>query len=99
VFIGMVYARRSLLVLKLWIRQALFRGRPWRGPADLVWNHVESLGTKAYTPDEVRRLLASFSSVTLKNFITTYDTARFPRWLWRFFPDDWGWFITFKAVR
>jgi ubiquinone/menaquinone biosynthesis C-methylase UbiE len=98
-FIGMVYGRRSLLVLKLWVRQALLKGHPWRSPADVVWNHVESPGTKAYTAGEVRRLLGDFSSVALKPFITTYDTRSFPRWLQRLLPDAWGWFITFKAVR
>jgi hypothetical protein len=98
-FIGMVYGRRSLLVLKLWVRHALLKGRPWRTPSDLVWNQVESVGTKAYTTAEARQLLAGFSSVALKSFVTTYDRAGFPRWLSRFFPDAWGWFITFRAVR
>ena len=98
-FIGMVYGRYSLLVLKLWVRQALLKGRPWRSLADVVWNHVESPGTKAYSAREVRRLLGGFSSVALKRFITTYDTAAFPSWARRLFPDDWGWFVTFRAVR
>jgi ubiquinone/menaquinone biosynthesis C-methylase UbiE len=98
-FIGMVYGRRSLLAFKLWIRHALLKGRPWRSPAALIWNYVESVGTKAYTSNEVRRLLTGFSSVALKSFITTYDTVGFPRCLWRLLPDDWGWFVTFKAVR
>lgn len=98
-FIGMVYGRHSLLVLKLWVRQALLKGRPWRSPADIVWHNVESPGTKAYTAREVHGLLAGFSSVTLKPFITSYDVAKFPLWLRRLLPDDWGWFITFKAVR
>lgn len=98
-FIGMVYGRRSLLVLKLWVRQALLKGRPWRSLDDIVWHHVESLGTKAYTTGEVRRLLSRFSTVTIKPFITTYDTNKLPGWIRCLFPDDWGWFITFKAVR
>ena len=99
VFIGMIYARHSLLVLKLWFRHGLLKGQPWRSLADIVWNHVESPGTKAYTSDEARRLLGGFSSITLKPFITTYETTRFPRWLHRLIPDAWGWFITFRAVR
>jgi SAM-dependent methyltransferase len=98
-FIGMVYGLHSIAVLKVWVRHALMAGRPWRALRDVVWHHVESVGTKAYTSDEVRVLLKDFSSLTLRPFITTYDTASFPRWLHRFFPDDWGWFITFEAVR
>jgi len=98
-FIGMVYGLRSLLVLKLWVRQALLKGRPWRSFSDVVWNHVESVGTKAYTAREVRGLLAGFSSMRIKSFLTTYDTSRLFPWMQRLLPDDWGWFITFTAVR
>ena len=98
-FIGMVYGRRSLLATKLWLRHALLNGHPWRNLSDVIWNHMESPGTKAYTANEVRRLLSCFSSVTLKPFMTTYDTSNLPRWLLRFFSDEWGWFITFRAVR
>lgn len=97
VFVGMIYGRHSLVVLKLWLRHGLLTGRPFRSGADLVWNHVESVGTKAYTLDETRALLAGFGAVEIEPFLTTYDTASFPRWLARFFPDDWGWFISFKA--
>lgn len=99
VFIGMVYGLRSPAVLKLWLRHALLRGRPWRSLRDVVWHHVESIGTKAYTKAEVRGLLSDYASVTLQPLMTTYDTTSFPCWLHRFFPDDWGWFIAFTARR
>ncbi len=98
-FIGMVYGLHSPAVLKLWLRHALLRGRPWRSLRDVVWYHVESIGTKAYTKAEVRGLLSDFAAVTLQPLMTTYDTTSFPRWLHRFFPDDWGWFIAFTARR
>jgi ubiquinone/menaquinone biosynthesis C-methylase UbiE len=98
-FIGMVYGLHSPAVLKVWVRQALLKGRPWRSFSDVVWHHVESVGTKAYTLAGARALLDAFSGVTLIPLMTTYDTATFPRWLHRFFPDDWGWFIAFRAVR
>ena len=98
-FIGMIYGRRSLAVLKLWLRHALMKGRVWRSFADVVWNHVESVGTKAYTVREARGLLAGFAQTEVTPLLTTYDTTSFPRWLARFFPDDWGWFIAFRAVK
>jgi ubiquinone/menaquinone biosynthesis C-methylase UbiE len=99
VFIGMVYGRRSLAVFRTWVRHALLKGRPWRTFADVTWHHMESVGTKAYSVSEVRQLFRRFADVHIQPFITPYDTARYPRWLSRFFPDDWGWFITVKALR
>jgi SAM-dependent methyltransferase len=96
-FIGMIYGRRSLATVKLWARHALLRGRPWRSFADVVWDHVESVGTKSYSLTEARALLAGFSAVEVAAVLTTYDLASFPHWLARFFPDDWGWFITLRA--
>jgi hypothetical protein len=93
----MIYGRRSVLTFKLWVRHALLKGRPWRSPSDVVWHHVESIGTKAYTVAEARALFASFAEVEAKPVLTTYDTALFPGWIARFFPDDWGWFITLRT--
>lgn len=99
VFIGMVYGRHSPTVLKVWLKHALLRGKPWRSFADVVWNHVESVGTKAYTAPELQQLFAEFSSLTAKPVITPYDTRKLPNWLSQYFPDSWGWFITLKAVK
>lgn len=98
-FIGMVYGRRSPAVFKLWVRHGLLRGRPWRSFADIVWNHVESIGTKAYTPVEVIRLLGSFSSLAVTPIMTSYDLNSWPAWIGRLFPERWGWFIIFDAIK
>lgn len=97
VFIGMVYARHCPAVLKLWAKHALLRGRPWRTFTDVVWHHMESIGTKAYTNAEVRALLSQFRAVELLRCITPYDTKRFPPLLSQYFPDAWGWNICFRA--
>jgi ubiquinone/menaquinone biosynthesis C-methylase UbiE len=96
-FLGMIYGRRSMLTFKLWVRHAVLRGRPWRSASDVSWHHVESTGTKAYTVAEARALFGTFAEVEARPLITTYDKALFPRWLARFFPDDWGWFIALRA--
>jgi ubiquinone/menaquinone biosynthesis C-methylase UbiE len=98
-FIGMLYGRRSPLVLRAWVRHALLRGQPWRSFSDVVRQHVESVGTKAYTVSEVGALFSRFRQLEVRPLITPYDTARYPRWLARLFPDRWGWFITVKALR
>jgi ubiquinone/menaquinone biosynthesis C-methylase UbiE len=97
VFIGMLYGRYSPLVAKLWLRHALGKGRPWRSFADVLWHHMESVGTKAYTQKEVRGLLDEFRHVELQRFITPYDTSRFPKAISKFFPDSWGWNVCFHA--
>lgn len=97
IFIGMMYGRRSPTAFKLWVRRALLKGKPWRSFADVIWHYMESIGTKAYTVSELKRLFSEFSSFSAKPVITISD--RWPAWLARFFPDEWGWFITLKAIK
>jgi ubiquinone/menaquinone biosynthesis C-methylase UbiE len=96
-FIGMMYGRRSLKVLTAWVYYALLRGRPWRSFREVLWNHVESKGTKAYTVKELGALFHLFREFSAKPIITPYDTRVWPRWLHQFFPQRWGWFIALKA--
>ena len=49
----MVYNRRSLLALRLWVRHALLAGAPWRSFEWVLHHHMESLGTKGYTRNEL----------------------------------------------
>lgn len=98
-FIGMLYGRRSAAAVKLWIRHALLQRRPWRSLTDVIWHHMESIGTKAYTVPELRTLFSDFSSFQPEPLLTPYDTERWPRWLSRLFPNAWGWFIVFRVVR
>jgi ubiquinone/menaquinone biosynthesis C-methylase UbiE len=98
-FIGMMYGRRSLTALRFWVRFALLKGRPWRSVADVLAHHVESLGTKAYTVRELEGLFARFRDVKARPVITVADTSDWPNAISRFFPDDWGWFITLSAAK
>jgi len=98
-FVGMVYGRRSPHVFKVWVRQALLRGRPWRSAADVIWHHVESIGTKSYTVKEAHQLFGVFSGREIAPAITPYDTSHWPSWISRFFPSQWGWFITVRATK
>lgn len=96
-FIGMMYARRSLVALRYWALHGLFKGRPWRSLSDVLWHHMESVGTKAYTHRELRRMFGRFADVRTQSHLTTYDTHRLPAWLTQFFPDRAGWFISIRA--
>lgn len=96
-FIGMLYGSRSLVVLKLWIRHGLLAGRPFRSRAELVWNHMESVGTKAYTTAEVARLFEAFSAARIEPIVTSHDRNLVPRRIAALLPASWGWFITIQA--
>jgi SAM-dependent methyltransferase len=98
-FIGMLYGRRSVTAWLLWARHALLMGRPWRTPSDVIWHHVESVGTKAYTQREVHAMFSSFASVGTQPILALSDRDRLPRWLTQFYPSRWGWFIAVHATR
>jgi SAM-dependent methyltransferase len=69
----MLYARHSWVAFGLWARWALAAGHPRRTLADVVADHMESPGTKAYTELELCRLFAGFSEVSTCRFVTPYD--------------------------
>ena len=96
-FIGMMYGRHSVIALRFWVRHALLKGRPWRSIADVIGTEIESPGTKAYTVRELERLFAMFEACEARPVITAPDLADWPKAISRFFPDDWGWFITLHA--
>ncbi len=98
-FIGMMYGRRSLKVLKAWAWYALLRGRPWLTFSRVVARFVESPGTRAYTLPELRKLFFEFHSFAAEPILTIYDTRMLPRWICKFLPNDWGWFIALRAAK
>jgi ubiquinone/menaquinone biosynthesis C-methylase UbiE len=53
----MLYNRHSVFVFNQWIKHALLRGRPWQSLKSILWNHMESVGTKGYTRRELSALL------------------------------------------
>ncbi len=96
-FIGMFYGRRSPLVFKFWVKHALLKGKPWLTFSDIVWDKVESVGTKSYTEVELQAMFSEFGYFESIPLITTYDTDHWPKWLSKFFPNSWGWFIGIRA--
>jgi ubiquinone/menaquinone biosynthesis C-methylase UbiE len=98
-FIGMLYNRRSVTAWLLWARRALVVGRPWRTPADVIWHHVESVGTKAYTQAEIHELFGAFADVRTQPILALSDRDRLPRWITQCYPSRWGWFVAIHATR
>ena len=49
----MLYNRHSVAALTVWLEFCLITGQPWHSLSWALWHHMESLGTKAFTPAEV----------------------------------------------
>jgi ubiquinone/menaquinone biosynthesis C-methylase UbiE len=78
----MLYHRHSLVALYLWVRYALLRGRPWRSLSHVVYHHMESTGTRAYTRSEIRDMARRHGLSVRSTNVTaspTYDLlAQYP---------------------
>jgi len=81
----MLYNRNSLNTFYLWIWHALLKGRPWKGFASCLYHHMESVGTKGYTPNEVKAMLniPGVSNLTIKRQLTYYDLHNFLQFRFR----------------
>jgi ubiquinone/menaquinone biosynthesis C-methylase UbiE len=98
-FIGMMYGRHSLKVLKHWACYALLRGKPWLTFRQVISRHVESSGTQAYTVSELRALFSRFSQFSANPQITAYDRRGLPNALVKLCPERFGWFIAIHATK
>jgi ubiquinone/menaquinone biosynthesis C-methylase UbiE len=98
-FVGMFYHRPSLVSLRVWLKYGLLAGKPWRSFANVLYHHVESIGTKAYTVGEMRRMFAAFSRTTVTPILTAHDTRRLPALVANRLPQSIGWFLGITAVR
>lgn len=92
----MLYARRSWVAYALWSRYALLKGRPRRSLAWAIANHMESTGTRGYTPSEIRSLLSDLPELTIEHVSTPYDrrvAGPVAAWTGR----QLGWFLVVRA--
>jgi SAM-dependent methyltransferase len=62
----MIYHRHSLVGYMLWLRYGLLLGHPRLGLDEVYAQHLESPGTKAYSPEEARNLFVGFSEVRMR---------------------------------
>jgi hypothetical protein len=93
----MLYHRHSWLALAAWARHGLLRGRPWMTLRDAV-EQVESPGTKAFTPSEVRSMLEGVEELTVRPHLTHWDRKWFPG-IARMTGHRFGWFLLVEAIR
>jgi ubiquinone/menaquinone biosynthesis C-methylase UbiE len=59
----MLYHKYSLVGYMLWVRYALLRMKPFTPLREIYHRFLESEGTQAFTKQEVRAMMAGFSSV------------------------------------
>jgi ubiquinone/menaquinone biosynthesis C-methylase UbiE len=104
----MIYHRHSLLAFFFWIKHALLKFRPWKSIAWVLWNHMESIGTKGYTIKEFNEILSKYNNLSeykVGTIYTYYDKlARFPKfmqWIAKVITaftgrEKIGWFLTIE---
>jgi ubiquinone/menaquinone biosynthesis C-methylase UbiE len=83
---AMVYHARSWTAWILWLVYGLGRGRPWRSPKRVVFERLESPGTKVYTRNEARRLVekAGFENVRVRTVLGPGDLLLIkPSWKYK----------------
>ena len=83
----MLYNRCSICVINRWVRFGLLKGRPWRTLRWILWNTIESAGTKGYTRGELLRLLGALPmrNVQIHTQVTAADylsSSAFPPLNW-----------------
>lgn len=71
----MVYSRHSWVTYGLWLRRGPLSRRPLRSLADVLHDHMESPGTKGFTPRELRTMLAGVDDPKIEKVGTPYDRA------------------------
>lgn len=106
----MVYNRRSLVAMYLYLRFGLLKGRPFQSFAKILFHHQESLGTKAYTHKEIKKMVAKYpvAITQLKSTVAKRDLFSYRRkpyqWLaycaaCLFGMNNVGWFMTIELTK
>ncbi len=98
-FIGMFYRRRSIFAIKLWIKHALLKGKFFMGLGGVLWNYMESIGTKAYDHHEIITIFRKFRNIELYPLLSKADTKGFPESLKNLIPSNFGFFVGIRATK
>ena len=98
----MVYHRHSLVALQLYLLFGLFAFKPLRSLKEIIANHLESPGTKAYSRAEVQRMFAMFNDLKIETVVTPYDLRYkrdkyLPKWVGAFIPRHAGWYMVIQG--
>src|SRR4051812_6741817 len=71
----MLYNRHSIYTFNQWVKFGLLRGKPFQSLGTILWNHMESLGTKGYTRPELGQIMGGLPlhSITVRTEMTSGD--------------------------
>ena len=101
----MLYHKPSLVSLQMYLLFGLFALKPFRSVDDILAQHHESYGTKAYTVGEARRMFAPyFSQLRIETIVTLYDIrykrdGYMPRWVGGIVPKCLGWDMIIQGIK
>lgn len=82
----MVYHRYSLFAFYRWLIEGLFKGKPFRSLNNILYDHQESMGTRAYTKKEILNFLSWYpvKIIRLDTPVTQHDLLFYKSRFFRF---------------
>jgi len=71
----MIYHRHSVLTYLFWVKHALLKGKPFLSLSKVLFDNMESIGTKAYTKGEAKDMLKglNYDNLNIRPVLTYYD--------------------------
>jgi len=98
----MLYHKKSLVALQLYLRYGLLSRNT--NINQIIFQHHESVGTKAYTITQAREMFGTFKEVKVSIRITPYDLRYWkdkylPSWACNLIPRRFGWFLIVEVVK
>ena len=94
----MVYSAFSMTGMLLWIRYALFTGRPFQSQRAVIYKYLESPGTKSFSSAEFAEILEryGFETIYIRKQLSVGDLLNMPqskkydnsfyRIIWKMYP-------------
>jgi ubiquinone/menaquinone biosynthesis C-methylase UbiE len=98
-FIGMFYNRYSIVAFKTWFIFCFLKLKPWNSLKSAIYNNMESIGTKAYTKNELKLMFNKFSNIKIEPFLTYSDYQHFFIRFKNIIPQKIGWFYGINAKK
>jgi len=106
----MIYNRYSLFAFYRWLLSGLLKGKPFRSLKNVLFYDQESLGTKAYTFKEVKKILSVLPVKVLqhKATVTSHDLLYYKNKIIRLFAycmscvlgwNKAGWYMTMELEK
>jgi len=100
-FCVMVYHKRSMVCLQLFLRYKLFE--PSKNLDEIIALHHESPGTKFFTKNDIIKLFSMFKKLKIQTIVTLYDLRiakrKYLTFLKYLIPSSLGFFMTIRGEK